>query len=107
MSHPEQIGPVAVPCKANVYFDGRVISHTLLHTDGSRQTLGLVYPGEYRFDTAAAERMDIVAGRCRVRVAGAADWRAFEGGSGFDVPADSHFEIAVEQGICEYLCSFR
>lgn len=106
MPFPTQIDQVSVPVKANVYFDGKVVSHTLLHADGARQTLGLIYPGEYRFNTGAPERMDIVAGVCRVRVAAAADWTGYAAGESFDVPGDASFEIAVAEGICEYVCSF-
>lgn len=103
----EQFSQVTVICKANIYFDGRVVSHTVLFADGSKKTLGLIYPGSYRFSTAAPERMDIVAGSCRARLDGSAEWLSYEAGSGFDVPGDSAFEIAVESGIAEYICSFR
>jgi len=103
----EQFSQVTVICKANVYFDGKVVSHTVLFADGSKKTLGLIYPGSYRFSTAAPERMDIVAGSCRARLEGSTEWLSYSAGSGFDVPGDSAFEIAVESGIAEYVCSFR
>ncbi|MBE0599301.1 MAG: pyrimidine/purine nucleoside phosphorylase [Desulfuromonadales bacterium] len=103
---PEQLDQVSIVCKANIYFDGRVVSHTIHFPDASKKTLGLIYPGSYSFTTAAAERMEIVAGNCRARVAGAADWTTYAAGDLFDVPANASFEIAVEQGIAEYLCSF-
>jgi len=103
---PEQFTNVVATCKANVYFDGRVVSHTITCADGSRKTLGLIYPGSYRFNTGVAERMEIIAGACRVRVAGQGDWIGFPGGTRFDVPANSYFEIEVNEGIAEYVCSF-
>lgn len=103
---PEQFADVTATCKANVYFDGRVVSHTITFTDGSRKTLGLIYPGLYKFNTGVAERMEIIAGACRVRVAGHGDWIGFPAGTRFDVPANSFFEIEVADGICEYVCSF-
>lgn len=103
----EQFSQVTVICKANIYFDGKVVSHTVLFADGSKKTLGLIYPGNYRFATAAPERMDIVAGNCRARLEGSTEWLSYAAGSGFDVPGDSAFEIAVESGIAEYVCSFR
>lgn len=103
---PEQFSNVTVTCKANVYFDGRVVSHTIVFADGSRKTLGLIYPGGYKFNTAAAERMEIIAGTCRVKVAGQGDWIGFPAGTRFDVPADSFFEIEVAEGVAEYVCSF-
>jgi len=103
---PEKFANVAVTCKANIYFDGRVVSHSLTLADGSRKTLGLIYPGSFQFNTEAPERMEIVAGECRVRVAGEKEWSTFAAGSRFEVPARSSFEISVESGIAEYICSF-
>ena len=106
MSSVTQFDQVSVVCKANIYFDGKVVSHTILFPSGEKKTLGLIYPGEYRFNTGAPERMDVVAGRCRARLAAEAAWTDYEAGSGFSIPGDSWFEIAVDAGICEYLCSF-
>ncbi len=97
---------VTVPAKANIYFDGKVISHSLLFSDGSKKTLGLIYPGEFRFDTAAPELMEIVAGECRVRLAGKSDWENYGAGASFSIPGNSSFEIAVAKGQTEYICSF-
>jgi purine/pyrimidine-nucleoside phosphorylase len=98
---------VTVTCKANVYFDGKVVSHSIELSDGSKKTLGLIYPGEYRFNTDAPERMEITAGACRARLAGERDWKEFAAGTFFDVPGKSSFEIAVDAGIAQYICSFR
>lgn len=98
---------VTVVAKANIYFDGKVVSHTVLLPDGAKKTLGLIYPGEYHFGTDAAERMDITSGLCRVRLDGSSEWREFGAGSSFRVPAKSGFDIAVATGISEYVCSFE
>ncbi len=103
---PEQFAGVTVVCKANIYFDGKVVSHALTLADGSRKTLGLIYPGTFKFNTGAPEKMEIVAGACRVRIAGAGDWIGFSAGTWFDVPGNSFFEIEVAEGIAEYVCSF-
>ncbi|BCR06228.1 UPF0345 protein [Desulfuromonas versatilis] len=105
-SAPEQFANVTVACKANIYFDGKVVSHALTLADGSKKTLGLIFPGSFKFDTAAPERMEIIAGECRVRLAGQGDWIGFAAGTWFDVPGNSFFEIVVESGIAEYVCSF-
>ncbi len=97
---------VAVPAKANVYFGGKVVSHTLLFADGSKKTLGLIYPGEFHFNTEAPELMDMTAGICRVKLAGEKDWIVYKAGQAFKVPGHSHFDIAVDEGIAEYICSF-
>ncbi len=106
MSQSLEFENVTAVVKANVYFDGRVVSHSLRFADGSKKTLGLIYPGDYYFDTAAPERMDIVAGSCRVRLKGGSEWREYGPGSFFDVPAQSGFDISVAAGIAEYVCSF-
>lgn len=106
-SAPEQFQNVAAICKANVYFDGKVVSHSVVFADGSKKTLGLIYPGAFKFNTGAPERMEIIAGACRVRIAGAGDWIGFTAGTWFDVPGTSFFEIEVTEGIAEYVCSFN
>jgi hypothetical protein len=105
MAIPEFSG-VTVSAKANVYFDGRVVSHGLTFPDGTKKTLGLIYPGEFHFGTKAPERMEIVAGSCEVRLDGTTVWKTYEQGTHFDVPADSGFTIRVRRGLTEYVCSF-
>ena len=97
---------VTVDTKANVYFDGKVVSHAVHFADGSKKTLGLIYPGEYHFGTAAAERMEIIAGSCEVTLDGQQETVHYASSTHFDVPANSGFTIAVSEGICEYICSF-
>ena len=104
---PQQFPNVTVVTKANVYFDGKVVSHTLTTKEGQRQTVGIIYPGSYKFNTDAAERMDIISGNCRVRQAGEKEWKTYSAGTLFNVPAKSAFEIAVDSGLTEYLCTFE
>ena len=106
MSIPAQFPNVTAVAKANVYFDGRVVSHSILFPDGSRKTLGLIYPGKFHFGTDQAERMEIVAGACEVKLDGQAPVTHHGASQAFDVPAKSGFEIEVKSGICEYICSF-
>ena len=98
---------VTVLAKANVYFDGKVVSHSVLFADGSKKTLGLIYSGQYHFGTDAAERMDVTAGLCKVRLDGTTEWKEYGAGSFFRVPAKSGFDIAVPSGMAEYVCSFE
>jgi uncharacterized protein YaiE (UPF0345 family) len=97
---------VTVDAKANVYFDGRVVSHTIYFADGTKKTLGLIYPGKFHFGTAAPERMEIIAGTCSITLDGTKEVKVIEAGSAFDVAGNSGFTIVVEDGICEYICSF-
>jgi uncharacterized protein YaiE (UPF0345 family) len=106
MSLPTQFISVTVHTKANVYFDGNVVSHTVLFADGAKKTLGLIRPGSYHFGTDAAERMEIVAGTCTVTLDGQTASQTYATGAYFDVPGKSGFTIAVPAGLCEYICSF-
>jgi purine/pyrimidine-nucleoside phosphorylase len=101
-----QFTNVTAVAKANIYFDGKVVSHTVLFADGSKKTLGLIYPGDYHFGTDAPELMEMVAGACRVRLDGTSEWKDYAAGTSFRVPGKSGFDIAVASGIAECVCSF-
>jgi uncharacterized protein YaiE (UPF0345 family) len=107
MSTLDAIENVKVILKANVYFDGKVVSHTLTFPDGSKKTIGLIYPGSFNFNTGAPERMDILSGSCEVRLKGETAWKTYSAGSYFKVPGQSAFDIKVSSAITEYLCSFE
>ncbi len=98
---------VKARAKANVYFEGKVVSHTILLEGGQKKTLGLIFPGEFHFGTDAPERMDIVAGNCKVRLDGSSAWQECAAGTFFRVPGKSGFDISVASGIAEYVCSFE
>ena len=106
MSIPTEFRGVTAVAKANVYFDGKVVSHSLMFPDGSKKTLGLIYPGKFHFGTDKAERMEIVAGQCFVKLDAQSQTNNYAGGQTFEVPAKSGFDIEVKSGICEYICSF-
>ena len=107
MSGKVEFANVTAVAKANVYFDGKVVSHTILLPSGAKKTLGLIYPGEFHFGTDAAELMEITAGSCRVRLDGTSEWKDHGAGTSFRVAAKSGFDIAVTSGIAEYVCSFE
>lgn len=104
---PESFADVEVVTKANVYFDGKVVSHTVRFKDGSKKTLGLIYPGSYHFGTEAPELMQIVAGSCRAKLDGQSEFQSYPAGTAFRVPGSSGFDIVVGEGIAEYVCSFE
>ena len=106
MSAPVNFENVTAVAKANVYFDGKVVSHTILFASGEKKTLGLIYPGKFHFGTDKAERMEIVAGSCSVKLDGDSVVKSHAAGGAFEVPAKSGFDIEVASGICEYVCSF-
>jgi uncharacterized protein YaiE (UPF0345 family) len=105
-SIPAQFDGVSAVTKANVYFDGKVVSHSILFPDGSKKTLGLIYPGKFHFGTDKAELMEIVAGSCTVKLDGQTEVKTYAAGTAFEVPAKSGFDIEVTSGIAEYICSF-
>jgi len=96
---------VSIVKKANVYFDGKVVSRTITLQDGSVKTLGYMMPGEYDFNTAAAEVMEILDGQLDVLLPGSSDWLAVIGGESFDIPENSNFQLKVHQA-ADYCCSF-
>jgi uncharacterized protein YaiE (UPF0345 family) len=96
---------VTVVKKANIYFDGRVTSRTVLFSDGSKKTLGVMLPGEYEFNTADKEIMEILSGDLDVLLPGESGWRTIKGGETFEVPANAKFSLKVRV-ITDYCCSF-
>lgn len=96
---------VTVTKKANVYFNGNVSSRTLQFADGSIKTLGFMLPGEYTFNTADAEIMDIIDGELEVQLPGSDQWQAIKGGDSFNVPVQSKFTVKIITPT-DYCCSF-
>lgn len=90
---------------ANIYFDGKVTSRTVEFADGSIKTLGIMLPGEYKFNTGKPELMEIQAGQLSYCLAGETQWHDVRGGQAFNVPGNSSFELKVSQ-VADYICSF-
>ena len=100
-----QFDNVSVVKQANVYFDGKCVSHTVLLADGSRKTIGVIFPSTLTFNTGAAEIMELNAGKCRIRLQGQDEWKAYEGGQRFEVPANARFDIETTE-MLDYVCHF-
>jgi uncharacterized protein YaiE (UPF0345 family) len=96
---------VSVVKKANVYFGGNVSSRTIRFDDGSVKTLGFMLPGEYTFNTADKELMEIIDGDLDVRLPGSEEWQSVKGGESFDVPANAQFTVKIKTPT-DYCCSF-
>ena len=96
---------VTVVKKANIYFDGKVTSRTVLFPDGSRKTLGIMLPGDYEFGTADKEIMEIFAGELEILLPGAGEWKPVKGGETFEVPAQSKFGLKIKT-VTDYCCSY-
>ncbi|MET3117733.1 uncharacterized protein YaiE (UPF0345 family) [Undibacterium sp. GrIS 1.8] len=101
-----QFDQVSVVKKANIYFDGRCVSHTVLFADGSKKTIGVIFPSSLVFNTGAPELMEVTAGKCRIRLAGEDQWNEYQGGQEFSVPGNSSFAIEVIETL-DYVCHFE
>lgn len=100
-----QFDKVSVVKKSNVYFDGKCVSHTVLFDDGTRKTLGVIFPSSLTFNTVAPEVMEVVGGKCRVRLKGESDWKEYGAGQSFHVPGESAFDIETLE-LMDYVCHF-
>jgi uncharacterized protein YaiE (UPF0345 family) len=96
---------VTVVKKANVYFDGKVTSRTVVFPDGSKKTLGIMQPGEYEFSTGDKEIMDIMTGELDVLLPGEKAWKTVKGGQSFEVAPNAKFTMKVKT-LSDYCCSF-
>ncbi len=101
-----QFDGVSVVKKANVYFDGKVTSRTVLFADGSKKTLGVMLPGEYEFGADVEELMEIQAGELQVLLAGESEWLQINGEAAFTVAAGTKFKLKVAT-VTDYCCSYK
>lgn len=100
-----QFDHVSVVKKANIYFDGKCISYSLVFPDQSRKTVGVILPATVTFATDAPETMEIVEGRCRARIGEEGDWKTYEAGQRFRVPGNSRFDMEALEPV-HYVCHF-
>jgi uncharacterized protein YaiE (UPF0345 family) len=91
--------------KANVYFEGKVLSHTFYTPGGNRKTAGIIFPGEYEFGTGDAEIMEVTSGALSALLPGRSDWETFPAGQKFNIGANSKFKCKSSE-ISEYVCSY-
>lgn len=96
---------VTVLKPANIYFDGKVTSRTVLFPNGEKKTLGIMMPGEYEFGTDQKEIMEIQSGKLSVLLPGSETWIQIDGQSVFEVPAGSKFKLKI-QTVTDYCCSY-
>jgi purine/pyrimidine-nucleoside phosphorylase len=92
--------------KANVYFDGKCVSHTVYLPGGDRKTIGVIMPSVLTFKTDAPELIEITAGTCKVRLPGDPEWRVYRAGDSFKVPGKSSFDIEALETL-DYVCHFE
>ena len=96
---------VSVVKKANVYFDGKVTSRTVIFDNSEKKTLGIMLPGDYEFSTADKEIMEILGGSMDVMLPGESEFKTYAEGSSYEVPANSSFKLRLSE-VCDYCCSY-
>jgi uncharacterized protein YaiE (UPF0345 family) len=101
----ETLSGVSVTTRANVYFDGKCVSHGVTFADGTKKSVGVILPAQLTFNTGAAEIMECVAGSCEYKLAGTSQWVRSSAGESFSVPANSSFDIRVAEAY-HYICHF-
>lgn len=101
----EKIDGVSVTTQANVYFDGKCVSHGLTRADGTKLSVGVILPATLTFNTGAPETMECVAGSCEYKLAGTSAWKKSGAGEKFSIPGNSSFEIRVAEAY-HYICYF-
>lgn len=106
MSLTDKYDGVSVTTKANVYFDGKCVSHGIVLADGTKKSVGVILPSTLTFNTGAPEIMEGVAGNCRVRLKGESEWKVYAAGQSFSVPGNSSFDIEVAGEPYHYICHF-
>ena len=101
-----QFDNVSVVSKANVYFDGKCVSHSITLPDATRKSVGVILPSTLTFNTGAPDIMETVSGSCRVKLAGESEWKTYGAGQSFNVPGNSSFDIEVAGEPYHYVCHF-
>lgn len=96
---------VIITKKANVYFNGNVVSRTITFQDGSVKTLGFMQVGDYTFNTGKAEIMEFLSGELEVMLPHQKEPLVIKGSATFEVPANSSFSLHVTAP-ADYCCSF-
>lgn len=96
---------VTIEKEANIYFQGKVTSRTVIFENGEKKTLGIMLPGEYDFGTSSRELMEITVGNLQVQLLDSKDWVTYTSGESFEVPANSSFKLIVDE-VTDYCCSY-
>ena len=100
-----QLPVSSVTPQANVYFDGKCISHGVTLADGTKKSVGVILPATLTFNTGTPEIMECVAGSCEYKLAGSDRWIKSSAGEQFSVPGNAAFDIRVTEAY-HYICHF-
>ncbi|PKM93574.1 MAG: hypothetical protein CVU84_15470 [Firmicutes bacterium HGW-Firmicutes-1] len=100
-----QFEGVTIIKKANIYFNGKVTSRTVLLENGEKKTLGIMLPGEYEFGTDSKEVIEVLAGSMDIMLPGSEEWVTYYQGDSFEVPEQSKFKLNIKE-VADYCCSY-
>ncbi len=95
---------VTVVKEANIYYDGKVTSRSIILSDGSLKSLGIMLPGEYTFNTNDKEIMEIMSGELDVKLPGE-EWKTLHTPETFEVAANASFDLKIKS-VTDYCCSY-
>ncbi len=101
----QTIDGVSIHTQANVFFDGKCISHAITTAKGTKLSVGVILPATLTFNTGAPEVLECVAGSCEYKLDGSNDWVISSAGEKFSVPGNSKFDIRVTAPY-HYICHF-
>ena len=98
---------VTLTTKANVYFDGKAVSHSFTTADGVSKSAGVILGpnSELTFGTNAAEIMECVAGSCEYKLKDSDAWVRVGEGESFNIDANSSFDVKVADQF-HYVCHY-
>jgi len=99
-----ELNNITITKEANIYYDGKVTSRSIVLEDGSKQSLGIMLPGEYTFGTEAAEIMEMMSGKLDIKLPGE-EWKTLNTPETFNVPANSSFDLKIKT-VTDYCCSY-
>ena len=95
---------VTIVKEANIYYDGKVTSRTVEFADGSVKSLGIMMPGEYTFNTADKEIMEMMSGELEIRLPNE-EWKQLQTPETFEVPENASFDLKIKT-VTDYCCSY-
>ena len=91
--------------KVNEYFEGKVKSIAVENAQG-KSTVGVMDVGEFEFGTNTIEHMTVITGLLIVLLPNATEWKDYQAGETFVVPANTKFKLKVPQQTA-YLCRYE
>ena len=100
-----ELGQVSVNPKANIYFEGKCISHTVTDVNGKRKSVGVILPSTLRFDLGTPEIMEMVSGVAYVSINGEKE-KTYQEGQQWEVGAGGYFVIRALEPV-HYICHFE